>query len=51
MPQGIAEKAIHTSRFLKRKLNEYKALKAEIQSLSGELVANNKTSLQNRSHC
>jgi EPS-associated MarR family transcriptional regulator len=36
-PQGIAEKLALTSRFLKRKLNEYDALKAEIEGLQTEV--------------
>ena len=32
-PQGIAEKVALTSRFLERKMLEYEALKAEIESL------------------
>ena len=36
-PQGIAEKLALTSRFLKRKLSEYDALKAEIDSLQAEV--------------
>lgn len=36
-PTGIAEKAALTSRFLKRKLEEYKALKAEIEALTQEI--------------
>ena len=32
-PQGIAEKAHLTSRFLRRKMVEYEALRAEIESL------------------
>lgn len=36
-PQGIAEKLALTSRFLKRKLNEYDALKAEIEGLQAEV--------------
>lgn len=35
-PSGMAEKAALTSRFLKRKLEEYEALTAEIQSLKTE---------------
>ncbi len=35
-PQGIAEKAAITHRFLKRKMEEYEALKAEIESLKSE---------------
>ena len=34
-PSGIAAKAALTGRFLKRKLAEYEALKAEIESLGG----------------
>ena len=36
-PRGIAEKAALTSGFLKRKLAEYEAIKAEIESLNLEL--------------
>jgi hypothetical protein len=32
----MAEKAALTSRFLKRKMSEYEALKAEIEALSAE---------------
>jgi hypothetical protein len=32
-PQGIAEKVALTSRFLKRKMEEYDALKVEIEAL------------------
>lgn len=35
-PQGIAEKALLTSRFLRRKMVEYEALRAEIESLQAE---------------
>jgi EPS-associated MarR family transcriptional regulator len=35
-PSGMAEKAALTSRFLKRKLEEYESLTAEIQSLKTE---------------
>jgi uncharacterized protein len=35
-PAGIAEKAALTGRFLKRKLEEYEALKAEIETLQQE---------------
>ncbi len=37
-PQGIAEKAGLTNRFLKRKMEEYDALKAEIESLKKDRV-------------
>lgn len=35
-PKGLREKAALTGRFLKRKLAEYEALKAEIEALRGE---------------
>ena len=35
-PAGIAEKAALTQRFLKRKVEEYEVLKAEIESLQQE---------------
>ena len=35
-PQGIAEKAALTGRFLQRKMDEYVVLKAEIESLKQE---------------
>lgn len=35
-PQGIAEKVALTSRFLKRKIEEYETLKAEIEVLKLE---------------
>ena len=36
-PQGIAEKVTLTSRFLKRKMEEYEALKVEIEALKSEV--------------
>lgn len=36
-PSGIAEKVSITGRFLKRKLQEYEALKAEIDSLKSQV--------------
>ena len=35
-PQGIAEKAQLTGKFLRRKMDEYEALRAEIESLHAE---------------
>jgi EPS-associated MarR family transcriptional regulator len=35
-PAGLAEKALLTGRFLKRKMREYETLKAEIESLRRE---------------
>lgn len=37
-PRGIAEKAKLTSNFLKRKMEEYEALKAEIDTLKSESI-------------
>ena len=39
-PQGIAEKVALTSRFLKRKMEEYEALKMEIETLKCEISEN-----------
>ena len=39
-PAGIAEKAALTQRFLKRKMEEYEALKAEIDQLKQEAADN-----------
>lgn len=36
-PKGIAEKTALTARFLKRKMQEYELLKAEIESLKSEM--------------
>lgn len=36
-PKGLSEKAALTSRFLKRKMEEYDALKAEIDELRSEI--------------
>ncbi len=36
-PGGIAEKASLTSKFLKRKMDEYEALKVEIETLKSEI--------------
>jgi EPS-associated MarR family transcriptional regulator len=40
-PSGIAEKAALTSVFLKRKMDEYEALKAEIAMLKSEIDTKN----------
>lgn len=40
-PRGMAEKAALTSGFLKRKMEEYDALKAEIRLLKSEFDADN----------
>ena len=44
-PRGIAEKTAVTVNFLKRKLVEYEALKAEIESLHTDLQTSNKKEL------
>lgn len=38
-PQGLAEKTIFTGAFLRRKIQEYQLLKAEIESLGREVGA------------
>lgn len=43
-PIGMAEKTLLTSRFLKRKLEEYDALKTEIEALQTEIKAGEKIS-------
>ncbi len=37
-PRGIAEKAALTNRFLRRKMEEYEALKAEIEALKKDTI-------------
>ncbi len=49
-PQGIAEKVALTSRFLKRKMEEYDALKAEIEALKTE-VGEDEISAQKKTTC
>ncbi|MFN7507255.1 MAG: MarR family EPS-associated transcriptional regulator [Limnobacter sp.] len=44
-PRGIAEKARLTSNFLKRKMEEYEALKAEIAILKSEIKKAEETKL------
>ena len=40
-PHGLSEKLKLTSRFLKRKIDEYEALKAEIEGLNAEINPQN----------
>jgi len=47
-PAGLAQKASMTSAFLKRKMAEYEALKAEISSLQAELGAKGPASRHSR---
>ena len=42
-PAGITEKTALTGRFLKRKMDEYEALKVEIQSLTVEASGNDRS--------
>ena len=44
-PTGIAEKASLTSNFLKRKMEEYEALKLEIETLKSEIDTKNDAKL------
>lgn len=48
-PQGMVQKTALSSNFLKRKISEYETLKAEIESLSGELKMHASPS-KDRSH-
>jgi len=45
-PTGMAEKASITHRFLQRKMDEYEALKAEIEALKNECDTNEQASIQ-----
>ena len=44
-PSGIAEKAALTSIFLKRKMDEYEALKVEIATLKSEIEKEDETKI------
>ena len=48
-PRGIAEKAKLTSNFLKRKMEEYEALKAEIEALKLEAADGTHVKAKSRS--
>ena len=45
-PSGMAEKAAITHSFLQRKLDEYEALKAEIEALKNEFDTDQQVSMQ-----
>ncbi|AJC23142.2 MarR family EPS-associated transcriptional regulator [Pandoraea pulmonicola] len=45
-PTGVAERAALTSRFLKRKMDEYEALKEEIEALKRECEVGEEISAQ-----
>lgn len=47
-PKGIAEKSALTGRFLKRKMAEYEALKAEIEALQVELQPSEDSTVRTR---
>ncbi|MEO5327901.1 MAG: MarR family EPS-associated transcriptional regulator [Magnetococcus sp. THC-1_WYH] len=49
-PQGIAEKVVLTSQFLKRKMGEYEALKIEIKALKAEIGKDETSGLKKASH-
>lgn len=42
-PAGIAEKTALTGRFLKRKMDEYEALKVEIETLTDEVARDDRS--------
>lgn len=44
-PNGMAEKAAITHRFLQRKMDEYEALKAEIEALKRDVLEDEKDCL------
>ena len=44
-PKGLAEKSFLTARFLKRKIEEYEALKLEIEALHSSLNSKRQSSL------
>ena len=44
-PKGLAEKSLLTARFLRRKMDEYEALKAEIESLQHALQDQRQSSM------
>jgi hypothetical protein len=45
-PQGIAEKTALTGSFLRRKIQEYEGLKAEIESLNSEVKKTDHVEIQ-----
>ena len=49
-PKGLAEKSMLTARFLKRKMDEYEALKAEIESIQYSLCDQRQSSMFDRGH-
>lgn len=49
-PQGLAEKTKLTARFLKRKMEEYEALRAEIDSLQNTIYDQHRLSMFDNGH-
>ena len=49
-PKGLAEKTLLTARFLKRKMDEYEALKSEIESLQSSLRDQRQSSMFDNGH-
>ena len=49
-PKGLAEKSLLTARFLRRKMDEYEALKAEIESLQHDLHEQRQSSMFESGH-
>jgi EPS-associated MarR family transcriptional regulator len=49
-PQGLAEKTKLTARFLKRKMEEYEALRAEIDSLQNTIHEQHRLSMFDNEH-
>jgi EPS-associated MarR family transcriptional regulator len=49
-PAGIAQKASMTGRFLKRKLEEYEALHAEIAALQAEMAGEHRRQARDSTH-
>ena len=49
-PKGLAEKSLLTARFLRRKMDEYEALRAEIESLQHDLHDQRQSSMFESGH-
>ena len=49
-PKGLAEKTLLTARFLKRKMDEYEALRFEIESIQSSLRDQRQSSMFDNEH-
>ena len=49
-PKGLAEKSMLTARFLKRKMDEYEALRFEIESLQSSIRDKRQSSMFDNGH-